>query len=160
MFSEQTGVFLSETDSKRFLDSDESVCCSLLQRQLKILVPRKKVSGRSWWNTRRILRFCSHENTANTRDAHPTTRWVDYKSTHTMVQSHSGFFFFYHYTSQGVCLRTLIPPLEKTTGLLNSWVFPFLPRTSPTSTDRQGGVSFQSTPMRKNHSYSHSPDSG
>ena len=68
LFSEQTGVFLSETDSKRFLDSDESVCCSLLQRDMKILVPRNKVSGRSWWNTRRILRFCSHENTAKTRD--------------------------------------------------------------------------------------------
>ena len=26
LFSEQTGVFLSETDSERFLDSDESVC--------------------------------------------------------------------------------------------------------------------------------------
>jgi len=53
LFSEQTGGFLSETDSERFLDSDESVCCSVLQRQLKILVPRKKVSGRSWWNPRR-----------------------------------------------------------------------------------------------------------
>jgi len=53
LFSEQTGVFLSETDSERFLDSDESVCCSVSQRQQKILVPRKKVSGRSWWNTRR-----------------------------------------------------------------------------------------------------------
>jgi len=53
LFSEQTGVFLSETDGERFLDSDESLCCSVLQRQLQILVPRKKVSGRSWWNTRR-----------------------------------------------------------------------------------------------------------
>jgi len=52
-FSEQTGVLQSETDSERFLDSDESVCYSVFQRQLKILVPRKKVSGRSWWNTRR-----------------------------------------------------------------------------------------------------------
>ena len=48
-----SGFFLSETDRERFLDSDESVCCSVLQRQLKMLVPRKKVSGRSWWNTRR-----------------------------------------------------------------------------------------------------------
>jgi len=44
LFSEQRGVFLIETDSERFLDSDESVCCSVLQRQLKILVPRKKVT--------------------------------------------------------------------------------------------------------------------
>ena len=35
--SEQTGVFLSETDSERFLDSDESVCCSLLQPELKMM---------------------------------------------------------------------------------------------------------------------------
>jgi len=52
-FSEQTGFFLSETDSERFLDSDKSVCCSVLQRQLKMFVLRKKVSGKSWWNTRR-----------------------------------------------------------------------------------------------------------
>jgi len=26
---------------------------------------------------------------------HPTTRWLDYKSSHTMVPSHSGFFFFF-----------------------------------------------------------------
>ena len=32
----KTGVFLSETDSKRFLDSVEYVCCSVLQRQPKI----------------------------------------------------------------------------------------------------------------------------
>jgi len=51
--SEQTGVFLGETDTERFLDSAESVCCSVLQCQLKILVPQKKVGGRSWWNTRR-----------------------------------------------------------------------------------------------------------
>ena len=55
---------------------------------------------------------------------HPTTRWLDYKSTHTMVPSHSWFFLFYHYTFQGFCLRTLIQPLVETTGLLNSWVFP------------------------------------
>jgi len=41
------------TDRERFVDLDESVCCSVLQRRLKIVVPRKKVSGRSWWNTRR-----------------------------------------------------------------------------------------------------------
>jgi len=58
LFSEQTGVFLGETNrdrpnGERFVDWDESVCCSVLQRQLQILEPRKKVSGRSWWNTRR-----------------------------------------------------------------------------------------------------------
>ena len=47
----------------------------------------------------------------------PPTRWFH----HTV-----GFSFFYHYTFQGFCLRTLIQPLEKTTGLLNSWVFPFV----------------------------------
>ena len=46
--NEQAQVFLNETDIERILDSDESVCCSVLQRQLQILVPRKKVSGRSW----------------------------------------------------------------------------------------------------------------
>jgi len=42
LFREQTGGLLGETDTKRFLDSDEYLCCSVLQRQLKILVPRKK----------------------------------------------------------------------------------------------------------------------
>ena len=27
---------------------------------------------------------------------HPATRWLDYKSSHTMVPSHSGFFLFFH----------------------------------------------------------------
>jgi len=49
LFSEQTGVFPRETDSERFLDSDESVCCNVLQRQLKILVPQKKVSVIRIW---------------------------------------------------------------------------------------------------------------
>jgi len=72
--SEQTGVFLSETDSERFLDSDESVCCSVLQRQLKILVPRKKVSGRSWWNTRRNTWGWIHGVTKeNTSEGNMTT---------------------------------------------------------------------------------------
>jgi len=80
---------------------------------------------------------------------HPTTRWLDYKSNHTMVPSHSGFFLFYHNNLQGSCLRTVIQPLVETAGLLISWVFPFLPPTIPTSTDQQGGVSFQTTPMGK-----------
>ena len=58
-----SGFFLSETDRERFLDSDESVCCSVLQRQLKILVQRKKVSGRSWWNTRRNTEGWIHGGT-------------------------------------------------------------------------------------------------
>jgi len=91
---------------------------------------------------------------------HPTTRWLDYKSSHTMAPSHSAFFLFYHYNLQGSCLRTVIQPLVKTAGLLVSWVFSFLPRTIPTSTDQQGGVSFQTTPIGKNHSYSQSPDWG
>ena len=66
-----------------------------------------------------------------------------------MVPSHSGFFLFYHNNLQGSCLRTVIQPLVETAGLLISWVFPFLPRTIPTSTDQQGGVSFQTTPMGK-----------
>ena len=64
LFSEQTGVFLSETDSERFLDSDESVCCNMLQRLLKILIPRKKVSGRSWWNTRKKIHGGTKEHTS------------------------------------------------------------------------------------------------
>jgi len=40
LFCEQTGVFLSETECERFLDSDESVCYSVLQCQLKILEPK------------------------------------------------------------------------------------------------------------------------
>jgi len=47
-----TSVFC-ETDTERFLDSAESVCYSVLQCQLKILVSRKKIGGRSWWNPRR-----------------------------------------------------------------------------------------------------------
>jgi len=80
---------------------------------------------------------------------HPTTRWLDYKSSHTMSPSHSGFFLFYHYNLQGSCLRTVIQSLVKTAGLLISWVFSFLPRTIPISTDQQGGVSFQTTPIGK-----------
>jgi len=74
---------------------------------------------------------------------HPTTRWLDFKSSHTMAPSHSGFFLFYHYNLQGSCLQTVIHPLVETAGLLISWVFSFLPRTIPTSTDQQGGVSFR-----------------
>jgi len=90
---------------------------------------------------------------------HPTTRCLDYKSNHTMAPSHSRFFLFYHYNLQGSCLRTVIQPLVETAGLLISWVFPFLPRTIPTSTDQQGGVSFQTTPMGK-ITHTHSPQTG
>jgi len=76
LFSEQTGVFLSETDSELFLDLDESVCCSVLQHQLKILVPRKKVSGRSWWNTRRNTWGWIHRDTKN---IHQKEIWTQYK---------------------------------------------------------------------------------
>jgi len=74
---------------------------------------------------------------------HPTTRWLDHKSSHTMAPSHSGVFLFYHYNLQGSCLQTVIQPLAETAGLLISWVFPFLPQTIPTSTDQQGRVSFK-----------------
>ena len=90
---------------------------------------------------------------------HPTTRWLDYKSNHTIAPSHSGFFLFYYYNLQGSCVRTVIQPLVETAGLLISWVFPFLPRTIPTSTDQQGGVSFQTTPMGK-ITHTHSPRLG
>ena len=49
---------------------------------------------------------------------HPTTRWLDYKSNHTMAPSHSGFFLFYHYNFQGSCLRTVIQTLVETAGLV------------------------------------------
>jgi len=68
-------------------------------------------------------------------------------------------FLFYHYNLQGSCLRTVIQPLVETAGLLISWAFPFLPRTIPTSTDQQGGVSFQTTPMGK-VTHTHSPRTG
>jgi len=90
---------------------------------------------------------------------HLTTLWPDYKSRHTMAPSHSGFFLFYHYNLQGSCLRTVIQPLAETAGLLISWVFSFLPRTITTSTDQQGGVSFQTTPMGK-ITHTHSPRTG
>ena len=90
---------------------------------------------------------------------HPTTRWLDYKSSHTMAPSHTGFFLFYHYDLQGSCLWTVIQLLAETAGLLISWVFSFLPRTIPTSMDQQGGVSFQTTPMGK-ITNTHSPRTG
>jgi len=49
----------------------------------------------------------------------------DYKSSHTMAPSHSGFFLFYHCNLQGSYLRTVIQPLAETAGLLISWVFSF-----------------------------------
>jgi len=73
-----------------------------------------------------------------------------------MAPSHSGFFLFYHYNLQRSRLRTVIQPLAEPAGLLISWVFSFLPRTIPTSTDQQGGVSFQITPMGK-ITHTHSP---
>jgi len=72
-----------------------------------------------------------------------------------MAPSHSGFFLFYHYNLQGSCLRTVIQPLAETASLLISWVFSFLPRTIPTSTDQQGGV----TPMGT-IPHTHSPRTG
>ena len=79
---------------------------------------------------------------------------------HTMASSHSGFFLFYHYNLQGSCLRTVIQPLTETAGLLISWVFPFLLRTTPTSTDQQGGGLLSDHPHRHNHLYSQSTDWG
>ena len=58
------------------------------------------------------------------------------KSSHLMASSHSGLFLFYHYNLPGSCLRTVIQPLTETAGLLISWVFSFLPRTIPASTDQ------------------------
>jgi len=80
---------------------------------------------------------------------HLTTRWLDYKSSHMMAPSHSGFFLFYHYNLQGSCLRTVIQPLVETAGLLISWIFSFYPRTIPTSTDQQGGSPFKPPPWAK-----------
>ena len=82
------------------------------------------------------------------------------KSSHMMASSHSGFFLFYHYNLQGSCLRTVIQPLTETAGLLISWVFPFLPRTIPTSTDQQGGGLLSDHPHGHNHLYSQSTDWG
>jgi len=60
-------------------------------------------------------------------EIHPTTRWLDYKSIHTMAPSHSGVFLFNHYNLQGSChrLQTVIQPLTETAGLLISWVVSF-----------------------------------
>jgi len=82
------------------------------------------------------------------------------KSSHLMVSSHGGFSLFYHYNLQGSCLRTIIQPLVETTGLLISWVFPFLPRTISTSTDQQGGGLLLDHPHGYNHLYSQSTDWG
>jgi len=81
---------------------------------------------------------------------HQTTRWLHYKSRHTMAPSHSGFFLFNHYNLQGSCLQTVIQPLAETADLLIS---------IPISTDQQGGVCFQPTPMGK-ITRTHSPRTG
>ena len=80
------------------------------------------------------------------------------KSSHMMASSHSGFFRFYHNNLHGVCPRTVIQPLGETTGLLISWGFFFLPRTIPTSPDRQGGGLLSDHPYGHNHLYSQSTD--
>ena len=86
--------------------------------------------------------------------------FFDYKSTHPMVPSHSGFFLFYHYTFQGFCLRTLIQPLVETTGLLNSWVLLiFTTNHTNLNGSRRGGL-LPEYPHGQNHSYLQSPDWG
>jgi len=82
------------------------------------------------------------------------------KSSHLMASSHKEFSLFYHYNCQGSCLRTVIQPLAETTDLLISWVFSFLPRTIPTSTDQQGGGFLLDHPHGHNHLYSQSTDWG
>jgi len=80
---------------------------------------------------------------------HPTTRWLDYKSGHTMVPSHSGFFLFYHYNLQGSCLRTVIQPLVETAGLLISWVFLFYTTNHTSLNGSTRGGPFRPTPWAK-----------
>ena len=90
---------------------------------------------------------------------HPTTRWLDYKSNHTMVPSHCGYFLFYHYNLQGSCLRTVIQTLVETAGLLISWVFLFFTTNHTNLNGSTRGVSFQTTPMGK-ITHTHSPRTG
>ena len=95
----------------------------------------------------------SHRNLTQPHDGwitNPPTRWFH----HTV-----GFSFFLPLHFSSSLSTDTHPTIGKTTGLINSWVFPFLPRTSPTSTDRQRGVSFQSTPMGK-ITHTHSPRTG
>jgi len=82
------------------------------------------------------------------------------KSSHMMALSHSGFFLYYHYNLRGSCLWTVIQTLTETAGVLISWVFSFLPRTIPTSTDQQGGGLLSDHPHGHNHLYSQSSDWG
>jgi len=77
---------------------------------------------------------------------HPTTRWLDYKSSHTMAPSHSGFFLFNHYNLQGSCLRTVIQTLVETAGLLISWVFLFYHESYQPQRITKGGFSFRPPP--------------
>ena len=91
---------------------------------------------------------------------HPTTRWLDYKSNHTMVPSHCGFFLFYHYNLQGSCLRTVIQPLVETAGLLISWVFLFFTTNHTNLNGSTRGGLLSDHPHGQNHSYSQSTDWG
>ena len=86
--------------------------------------------------------------------------FFDYKSTHPMVPSQSGFFLFYHYTFQGFCLRTLIQPLVETTGLLNSWVFLIFTTNHTNLNGSTRGGLLPEDPHGQNHSYLQSPDWG
>ena len=83
---------------------------------------------------------------------HPTTRWLDYKSSHTMVPSHSGFFLFNHYNLQGSCLRTVMQPLVETAGLLISWVFLFLTTNHTNLNGSTRGGLLSDHPHGQNHS--------
>ena len=72
---------------------------------------------------------------------HLTTRRLHYKSNHTMVSSHSGFFLFYHYNLQRSCRRTVIQPLAETAGLLME---PYQPQQI-----NMGGSPFRPPPWAK-----------
>ena len=129
-------------------------CCTDGQLQLWVLHPHSWLNGLSIQNVSGGFFYSVHP------EPHPTTRWLDYKSTHTMVPSHSGFFLFNHYTFQGFCLRAVIQPLVETTGLLNSWVFLiFTTNLTNLNGSTRGGL-LPEHPHGQHHSYSQSTDWG
>ena len=80
------------------------------------------------------------------------------------IQPHDGFitqwvFVFLPLQPSRILSTDSHPALAETTGLLISWVFSFLPRTIPTSTDQQGGGLLSDHPHGHNH-YTHSPRTG
>jgi len=92
----------------------------------------------------------SHRNLTQPHDGwitNPPTGWFHHTVGFSFFTSTPFKEFVYGHSSH----HWKRPQVSLTRGF-----FPFLPRTSPTSTDRQGGVSFQNTPMGK-ITHTHTP---